>query len=477
MTAETVTLGIDLGTSAVKCVAVSACGEIAATGDAAFPTVSDQPNQAEQNPADWLAALREAIAQIRAQVDLEITAVGLTGQLPTLVCLDGQGLACAVTTWKDSRADAWAGAHLDDVSRQRIYERTGMPIDGRYLAPMFRYHRLDEAYQVSSILSAKDYLYFALTGSRVTDPSTAAGYGVFNIRRKAWDDALCALWPVDPKLLPSIRPAGSTGVMGKSAEKLGLPGSATVTVGCADSVASAYAMAGREEGVACIVAGSSTIIMDIVREILPDSERRYLLTPFAIDGLFGREMDLLATGTGYRWLSDLFNVTDGTLDSLAAQSEPGARGLTFSPYLAGGEQGALWDRNLSGVLHGLRLQHSASDIARAHLEGVHFETRRCIDILAETGDISRVMVAGHLAAHRSTLQMLADILGRPVVPYRHVSPAAIGAAFLAAPHLLQAQRHHSEAPIMPSEASRSYERHYKDYCRLFPTIAGAGGMS
>jgi len=119
------------------------------------------------------------------------------------------------------------------------------------------------------------------------------------------------------------------------------------------------------------------------------------------------------------------------LDVCAAASIPGAHGLYFTPYLAGGEQGALWNPRLFSAMLGLTLRHSRNDIARAYLEGVLFEVRRCIDVLAEIAPIDSVRVSGNIVGSPDSLQMLADILERPVGSCRHKSPAAVGAAILA----------------------------------------------
>jgi xylulokinase len=142
-------------------------------------------------------------------------------------------------------------------------------------------------------------------------------------------------------------------------------------------------------------------------------------------------MDLLASGTGYRWLSDLFGWDECQIDRFAAQSTPGARGVLFAPYLGGGEQGALWNPSLRGALLGLELGSGRADIARAYLEGVFFEVRRCIEVLAEHGPMDSVRVAGRVAEAPSSLAMLCDILDRPVSACADRSPAATGAARLA----------------------------------------------
>src|ERR1700704_2603094 len=149
--ARPLTLGIDLGTSAVKVVALAPDDDVRAQAGAGFPTASALPHQAEQAPADWLRALASAMRSLVEQLrnaggsdwHRQIAGIGLTGQLPTLVCLtDPEGLDPAIT-WKDGRADEWAAARMDAPYRAALYARTGMPIDGRYLAPMFAFHFVD----------------------------------------------------------------------------------------------------------------------------------------------------------------------------------------------------------------------------------------------------------------------------------------------------------------------------------------------
>ena len=472
-------LGLDLGTSAVKLVALDAAGWIAASATAEFPTTSLLPGQAEQAPADWLRALadaaavlwRELAAAARSAEPDEFVAIGLAGQLPTLVCLGRDGPLGPAITWKDARADTWATRLVEGAGRGRLYERTGMPIDGRYLAPMFRHHWYSRREELHTLLSAKDYVGYALTGRRLTDPSTAAGYGIYDLETAAFETALCELWELPLRLLPEILPSSSIAgpLQAVGAALLGLPAGLPVTVGMADSVAAALTLTGLVEGSVAVTTGSSTIILDVVQGIQLDPKSRYLLTPHAAAGWYGREMDLLATGTGYQWLGRLLSWAPGELDERAARSVPGAHGLIFAPYLATGEQGALWDPALRGVLQGLTLRHGADDIARAFLEGVCFETRRCLDVLAERGAVREIVVAGHLFGHGANLQLFADVLGRPVRVCTVPSPAAVGAALGAwqavgggpvrPDHALYAE------PLVPGAAAAGYGVLFDDYRR------------
>ncbi|HEY5263793.1 MAG TPA: FGGY-family carbohydrate kinase, partial [Steroidobacteraceae bacterium] len=353
--------------------------------------------------------------------------------LPTLVCLGDGGPLGPAITWKDGRADAWTCARVDAARRARMYARTGMPIDGRYLAPMLQYHFADRMPELRMVLSAKDYLLAELTGLRMTEPSTAAGFGIYDLQERRFSDDLSAFWNLPPSVLPPVHEANSLAgpLSDAGAALLGLRCGIPVSSGAADSVCASFAMAGLDEHVVSISFGSSAVLLGACASPRLDAAARYLVTPHVVQGWYGREMDLLATGTGYRWLSDLFAWADGDIDRYAAQSAPGAHGLVFPPYLAGGEQGALWNPKLQGAILGLTLRHTRNDIARSFLEGVFFEIKRCVEVLAETTPVESVMVSGNIVKSQTSTQMLADILQRAVGTVPDKSPAAIGAALLA----------------------------------------------
>jgi xylulokinase len=471
-------LGIDLGTSAVKVVALAADGALVGESEASFSTLSALPLQAEQAPSDWIDALVAAMAAMHSSVEgtlqpdwrQRIAAIGLTGQLPTLVCLGETTPIAPAIIWNDGRADEWVASRVDARQRAAMYSRTGMPIDGRYLAPMLRYHFSDRMHEMRTLLSAKDYLLWTLTGQRCTEPSTAAGYGLYDLRTGAFSEELANFWQVPTVLLPPLKPSNSLAgpLSAAGAALLGLQSGVPVSTGAADSVCTAYTLAGLDERIVAIGCGSSTVIVGASAALRLDPQARYLLTPHVVAGWYGREMDLLATGTGHRWLSMLLGWREEELDVRAADSVPGARGLLFPPYLAGGEQGALWDPHLSGAILGLTLRHTAADVARAFLEGVFFEIRRCIEVLAENTPVDSVRVSGALVRFPTSLQMLADILGRSVEVAIERSAAAVGAAWLARPltgeQPCERRRKSEGRAIRPAPTSaRIYQQIYPRY--------------
>lgn len=466
-------MGIDLGTSAVKLVVLDSNGQVRAESGASYPTFSARPGQAEQNPHDWTAALIKAIGDLPKTCAEKIGAISVAGQMPTLVCLNRQGESIgSAITWQDARADAMAAEKLYGDARSRVYARTGMPVDGRYIAPQFLFHFNNRRDEISHILSAKDYIVYVLTGRIVTDPSTAAGYGVYALETENWDEDLCRIWDLPLTVLPELAPTSD--VVGTltiaTAEKLGLSSGIVIHNGAADSAAGAFAMTGLNANSACVAMGSSAIIFGATPARHLDPKARYLLTPHIMSGWYGREMDLLSTGIGFAWLCGILGLSPEALEVEALASPPGANGTTCAPYMTGGgEQGALWDTSLTGVFHGLNVSTTRGDLARAYLEGVIFEIRRCIDVLSETWPVRHLVLSGRLARNPALVQMFADMTGRSVQVFDCGSSAAIGAAALAGEPL--AIDLTSAQVAVPSENTHEYEAVHARFISLYPSNA------
>src|SRR4051794_32917286 len=99
-------LGIDLGTGSIKALVMSRQGEVLGRGSGEYPTNHPQPGFAEQDPADWwggcATAVREALADL---ADIEIAAIGLSGQMHGTMLLDGaMKLLAPAVIWADSRS-------------------------------------------------------------------------------------------------------------------------------------------------------------------------------------------------------------------------------------------------------------------------------------------------------------------------------------------------------------------------------------
>jgi xylulokinase len=479
-------LGIDLGTSAIKVAAVSQEGQVVATARESLRTITTCEGQAEQNCEHWLTALTRAAKKVRSRLaqKFRVDAIALTGQMPTLVVLGRDGPLANAITWQDSRADRWVSERLDVGLRRHVYRRTGVIIDGRYLAPMFAFHNASNRAKAEFILSAKDFLFHTLTGLAATDPSTASGYSLYNLESKSWDVELSKFWNISVDLLPLINRSSFSAPLGQRGSKtLGCTPGMPVVLGCADSAAGVYALNGGEPSThtVTIVTGSSTVILKSDSKPHWDAQGRFLVTPLAVDGTYGREADLLAGGSAREWAENVFLDSGNKQTRRSAwravyNAAPGADGLLFAPYLAGGEQAVLWDPDLRGTLTGLTLAHNPAKIARALLEGMSFEIRRCLEVLEEQEPPSLVRVTGWITDIPEELQLLADILGRPVHALKLGSASAVGAALISG--LVDNKKYFEQTRAVvftASEHSHRYNEVYARYIAQFP--AGASGKA
>jgi xylulokinase len=439
-------VGIDLGTSAIKAVALGEDRRVRASARYGYATARPQPGAAEQDPRDWFAGLASVLAEVAAAVPARSWAgVGLSAMLPTLVELDADGEPYGpAITWEDSRAEAEASVLRAEVGDDELYRITGQRVDGRYLTPM--HARLRGLGQAGvSVAGAKDVLFGELTGQLLTDPSTAAGFGVFDLQRGRWNPDLVAA--ADLSGLPSVAPASTTlPIRGCWSDRLGLPAGLPVVLGAADSVLGALGVGAVDGGDVAVIAGTSAIVLGVSDALVLDRERRYLVTPLAGDG-WGLEMDLLAVGSAFEWMAGLLGLSGPAALLDAAAEVPLEEAPVFLPYLAPGEQGALWDPELTGALHGVRLGMGAGHIGRGLLTGVVTELRRCVEVLATTtGRRGPILLGGGGAVSPLLWQDLADATGREV----RVDPlvrdhSALGAALFAASSL--------GCPIAPGSAA------------------------
>ncbi len=142
----------------------------------------------------------------------------------------------------------------------------------------------------------------------------------------------------------------------------------------------------------------------------------------------------MSTGSAITWLGGLLGVDEGELFELAATSPLGANGTSFLPYIGFGEQGALWDPTLRGAIGQLTLAHTRADVARALLEGIALEVRRCVRVLDEAGvPPGPLVVAGGAAGSEMFAGMLAGATGSAVTRIEHGRwISARGAAIVAA---------------------------------------------
>ncbi len=434
-----VALGLDLGTTAARVVAVDQSGMLQAEVTHSYPLYTPQPGWTEQHPEDWAAASLAALREIARGLEQEIVALGLSGQMHGMVALDasGQPLRPAIL-WNDQRTGAAVAEIEAAIPRREMVTRTGNPaITGFHLPKLLWLRQAEpEAYaRTRHSLLPKDYLGYVLTGVMAAEPTDASGTNCFNLAHKSWDQEVLAALNVDPALFPEIITShGVTGPLtAEAAAATGLPEGLPVVVGAGDNAAAAagLGLSSRHLALGSVSLGTSGVIFAPLLKPTPDPEGRVHLFCHADGGYHLLGVTLAAAGS-LQWYRDTLapGQSFDELLTLAAQSSPGANGATFKPYLAG-ERTPHLNPMLRGSFSGLSLATTQADMVRAVVEGVAFSLRDALDVIGSLTTLTRALATGGGAKSDLWLQLVADVLELPLSRPAQNQGAAYGAALLA----------------------------------------------
>ena len=184
MVGQPTLVGLDVGTTGVKALAISPEGDVLSQAEAEYPLSTPQPGWAEQDPEGWWRASGEALAAL----GVEPTAIGLSGQMHGLVCLDeGDRVLRPAILWNDQRTVAECAEIEERVGLERLIALTGNRALTGFTAPKLlwlRRHEPDVYTRIRYILLPKDYVRLRLTGERATDAADASGTLLFDVARR-----------------------------------------------------------------------------------------------------------------------------------------------------------------------------------------------------------------------------------------------------------------------------------------------------
>jgi len=435
-----VVLGIDLGTSGVRALAVDEAGAVVAESTRSYPLLTPHPGWTEQRPEDWLegavAALKDLSAQLGAH---EVVALGLSGQMHGMVPLDARGEAIRpALLWNDQRTGEGVAEIEAAVPRETLVARTGNPAITGFLLPKVLWLRRAEPEnfaRLRQVLLPKDYLGFALTGVMAAEPSDASGTNCFEIARRVWDAEVLGALGLDTGLFPDIVASHEVvgPLTGDMARQTGLPEGLPVVAGAGDNAAAAIGLglSRLTPGLGSVSLGTSGVIFAPLDAPTPDPEGRVHLFCHADGGYHLLGVTLAAAGS-FRWYRDTFAPKRDFADLVAeAEGSPaGSGGVTFKPYLAG-ERTPHLDPDLRGSWTGLSLATTQADIVRSVLEGVAFSLRDALDVIAPLAPLTRALATGGGAASDTWLHLVSDVLELPLARPRQQQGPAYGAALLA----------------------------------------------
>jgi xylulokinase len=421
-----VAVGLDVGTSGVKALAVSEDGEIVGRAEVEYGLSTPQPGWAEQDPEDWWRGTQEALEQLGAD---DVAGIGLSGQMHGLVALDAdeQVLRPAIL-WNDQRTAEQCAEIEERIGLSKLVAATGNRALTGFTAPKLlwlREHEPDVYERIAHIMLPKDYVRLRLCGERAIDVADASGTLLFDVAHRRWSEGVCQALEIDMDWLP--RALESPEASGETSD--GIP----VAAGAGDQAAGALGVGVVEAGgPLSVVLGTSGVVFCALPEFAADDEARVHAFCHAVPDTWHAMGVMLSAAGSLAWLRAAFGggLEYGDLVQEAAAWEPGTEGLTFLPYLAG-ERTPHADPDARGSFTGLSLRHDRGALVRSVLEGVAFGLRDSLDLIAELGPLpDRGRVSGGGARSEEWLKIVASVLELPLERTAADEGAAFGAALL-----------------------------------------------
>jgi xylulokinase len=423
-------VGIDVGTTGVKAIAIGPSGQVIARSEHGYPLSTPRPGWSEQDPELWWEAAQASLAALAANGANDVRGIGLSGQMHGLVCLDANDRVLRpAILWNDQRTGAECAEIEQRIGLDRLIELTGNRALTGFTAPKLlwlRRHEPDVYARIAHVLLPKDYVRLRLTGEHAIDVADASGTLLFDVPRRRWSDQVTEALEVPQSWLP--RALESPEISGRTKE--GVP----VAAGAGDQAAAALGVGVDRPGPLSVVLGTSGVVFAALPRFAADPKARVHVFCHAVPGSWHAMGVMLSAAGSLQWFHDALagGVQYAELDGEASGWGPGSEGLVFLPYLAG-ERTPHSDPDARGAFIGLSLRHDRGAMVRAVMEGVayglrdSFELLRALGVRGETGRGS-----GGGARSRLWLRIVASTLDVPIELTSVEEGSAYGAALLAA---------------------------------------------
>jgi xylulokinase len=493
-------LGVDIGTSATKALAIDDKGKILAEAAQSYECFYPEPTWSEQDPEDWWKATRNTIKAVVARAELkpdDVKAIGLSGQMHGSVFLDKRGKVLRrAILWNDQRTQA----ECDEIEeraggRKKLIQMVANPALTGFTAPKILWLRNHEPRafdRLAHVLLPKDEMRRRLTGELATDVSDASGMLLLDVAKRKWSRPLLNKLELDESLLAQCYE--SEEVTGKLlpdvAGDLGLSKDCVVVGGAGDCAANAVGTGVVTSGIVANSIGSSGVMFVHSDEMQFDLLGRLHTFCHAVRGKWHLMGVTLSAGASLTWLveqvckdaGDAFEPDPYKVLLAEADKAPaGSMGLFFLPYLAG-ERTPHADPLARGCFIGLTQSHHRGHLVRSVLEGVAYSLRDSLEIIRGLNvPIRQIRVSGGGAKSPLWRQIQADVFGQDVVALNSEQGPAFGVALLAAvgagafTNIEQACEltirgttrstcHHTRVP------HRTYSRSYPIYQRLYQAL-------
>src|SRR3954467_899198 len=307
-------LGIDVGTSGTKTLAIDEAGKILAEASQGYPCYYPQPLWSEQDPEDWGKATVATIQKVINKAKLkaaDVKAIGLSGQMHGSVFLDKSGKVIRrALLWNDQRTKE----ECDEIERRaggrkKLIQLVANPALTRFTAPKIlwlRNHEPKNFAKLAKVLLPKDEIRRRLTGEFATEVSDASGMLLLDVAKRRWSKKLLDKLELEESLLATCYE--SEEVTGKLrpeiAKQLGLSTDCVVVGGAGDCAANAVGTGVVTRGTLSASIGTSGVMFVHSDEMQVDPLGRLHTFCHAVHGKWHMMGVSLSAGGSLQWFAE-----------------------------------------------------------------------------------------------------------------------------------------------------------------------------
>lgn len=432
-------IGIDIGTTSVKILAIDEKGTVVRSTSKDYPIFFPKPLWSQQDPEDWweqtLKGLKELLEGLNKD---EVKALSFSGQMHGLVTLDEDDRVIRpAILWNDQRTEKECRYLNDVVGQKTISDWTGNLALTGFTAPKLLWLKENEPENfalIKKVMLPKDYVAYRMSGVFATDMSDASGTLYLDVKNRTWSKPMLDLIGIAESQLPELYESyEAIGHIKKDiAKELGLNENVKVVIGGGDQAVAAVGGGVVGPGACSLSLGTSGVVFASTENFFVD-EKNSLHSFCHANGKYHQMGVTLAAAASLKWWVeevDRSNDFDGLL-SEAGEAEIDDN-VFYLPYLMG-ERTPHNDPYCRGTFIGMNMTHQRKHLTRAVLEGVAFSLRDTFEIMKAMGiNIPVISINGGGAKSKLWCEIIADALNVKVVKLNTNEGPAYGAAILAA---------------------------------------------
>jgi xylulokinase len=487
-------IGLDVGTGGCKASVIDEEGHVLHHEYCEYSIETPQPGYVELDARVVWQAVCGVLSAV-ARPDVAAIAIASFGEAVVLTGQNDEVLTSSIF-YSDVRGAEEVSDIMNAIDSTEVQAVTGMPINPMYSANKLlwiRKHQPEIYLKTRRIFLFGDYIAYKLSGERVIDFSLASRTMLFDITSKAWALQVAKALEIDMGMFSEPVISGTAiGTLRQSvARELGLSASVQVVAGGHDQVMAALGAGAVYKGEAVDGMGSAECITLVLgkEDITPQMyANNYCCEPYIFEDRYVTLAFNASSGTSVKWYRDAIEEErakeykhrgENLYAVLEEECSRDISSVFYLPYVAGSGTPYM-DASTGGAFLGLRASTRKHELYRAVLEGICFEMKMNIELLAQCGiTLHNAMAVGGGSESELLMQIKADVWNREIQTLHTAQAGTTGLALVcgkamgvfssideAAKQLVHPGKTYVPRPNMVKQ----YEEKMNTYRRIYSTV-------